>query len=231
MSRPVLFVVVLLLVTVHARFAHLYDNESVSFIHNPGVSLSLRNSSLHIESNQRLYLVPSSCRLRNPTNTSSCGVPLNENNAGRLLDETPSESYELLIRRRKRYLLKGQKSNNYSVLVAFDDKDGCWPYLIDNHHDQSFLRRRLCEPDLIVAAADATTTAAPIVPKNDELRTLYNIGVLMIAIDCITFVLYISLIVFMIKLLRNTYEPILQQRQPVAATRRFYLVRGSETEV
>lgn len=223
-----MLLVVLSVVLVDGHFAHLYDNGTVSFVHNSNVSLTLYNSSLYIDSlsDQPLYVTPSWCRLRNTTTslTAICGKLLNQDNAN-LLDKVSSESYELVIRRQERYLLKGHKSN-YSLLVAFDDNEGCLSYLIDNHdcHHQNIIRQ-LCDnlpPRLIDNGVSRSN-------NNNELRTLYNISVLMIAIDCITFVLYISLIVFMIKLLRNAYEP--QQQRP--ATRRFYLVRATshETEV
>lgn len=242
-----LVVLSLLLVGVKG-FAHLYDNGTVSFVHNSNVSLTLDNSSLRIDSwsDQPLYLTPSSCRLRNATTTTVttvCGTGklLDQDNVN-LLDKVSSESYELLIRRQERYLLKGHKSN-YSLLVVFDNNEGCWPYLIDNRdcHQQNFLRQ-LCDnlpPRMIDSegvlgkAANDNDYETP--RPNVELRTLYNISVLMIAIDCITFVLYISLIVFMIKLLRNAYEPRSPSlpSHPIASTRRFYLVRATsnETEV
>lgn len=240
-----LFVVV---VAVDSRFAHLYDNGNVSFVHNSNVSLTMRDSSLHIVSlsGQPLYLSPSSCRVRNSTTTTVttiCGVGrlLTQDNAN-LLDKVSSESYELLIRQQERYLLKGHKSN-YTLLVAFDDNgEGCCSYVIDNHdcRHQSLLRQ-LCEnlpPRLIDAEIEQQPDITEDQPRNNgELRTLFNISMLMIAIDCITFVLYISLIVFMIKLLRNAYEPRcrLQQQQPLPphpTARRFYFVRASsETAV
>lgn len=253
-SSVVVVVVVGVAIVVDGRLAHLYDNGTVSFVHNSNVSLTMYNSSLFIDSlsDQPLYLTPSSCRLRNSTAvatalTTVCGTSklLNLDNAN-LLDKVSSESYELLIRRRERYLLKGHKSN-YSLLVAFDDHEGCWLYLIDNRdcHNRNFLRQLCYNLPSRLIDSEGVNVRVNDKPRssnddnNEELRTLYNISVLMIAIDCIAFVLYISLIVFMIKLLRNAYESRRcgdQFRRAITSSKpsdRFYLVRatGNETLV
>lgn len=243
LSSPSLSTGLLLAVVVGlARsFVHLYDNGTLSFVHNANVSSSVRNDSLlHFNSlsEQPLYIVPPFCRPRNTTTyptliTTVCGDGrlLNRDNVD-LLDKVSGETYELLVRQREKYLFKGHESN-ISLLVVFDDTD-CWPYLIDNRHchrQRDFLRQ-LCD-NLPPRFNEEATPSEQI--SYDELNTLYNISLLMISIDCITFVLYIGLIVFMIKMLRNAYEPTRiavapTPPPPIATTRRFYFVRANSND-